>query len=130
MICVQCNSPYATTDNFCRHCGSPVKYAAPQQANANEENKQAVTLLLICMCWWAFIGLLYLLLNKVVLAGAASINRVKVYEIISWFTQLTTFLMMLIFSIIVKSNRIRVFLIVFTVVQLLIIVGYKLLKDV
>jgi hypothetical protein len=128
MNCVQCSSPFATTDNFCRNCGSPLKYAQPAAKNKEDEN-QAVTLLLVYLCWSFFMALVYLLLNKFALRGTGITNIGKIYDIMGWFSQVTNFLLLLIFSIIVKSNRVRTFLIIFTAIELLLLIGYRLMKN-
>jgi hypothetical protein len=128
MNCVQCSSPYSTTDNFCRNCGTPVKYAPPR-ANNNEDNAQAVTLLLVYLCWSFFIALVYFLLNKFAFRGTGGMNVGRIYDMMGWFTQGGSFLLLLIFSIIVKSNRVRIFLIIFTVIEFLLIIGYRLMRN-
>jgi hypothetical protein len=127
MTCVQCNSLFSTTDNFCRNCGSPIKYASPQ-TSSHEDDKQAVTLLLIYMCWGFFVSLLYLFINKVAMRGTETFNRAKIYEVLSWGTQLSSLLMLIIFSIIVRSNRVRTFLIIFAAAELLVIAGYRIIR--
>jgi hypothetical protein len=128
MNCVQCSSPISTTDSFCRNCGSPLKYAQPMAKN-NEDERQAVTLLLVYMCWSFFMALVYLLINKFAVRGEGIANIGKLYDIMGWFSQVTNFLLLLIFSIIVKSNRVRIFLIIFTAIELLLIIGYRLMKN-
>ncbi len=127
MNCVQCSSPFGTTDNFCRNCGSPLKYARPA-IKKNEDDNQAVTLLLVYMCWSFFMGIVYLLVNKFASrTGAMDIG--KIYDMMGWFSQGANFLLLLVFSIIVKSNRVRTFLIIFTAIELLLIIGYRLMKS-
>jgi hypothetical protein len=128
MNCVQCSSTLSNTDNFCRNCGSPLKYAPPVRKNMDDDN-QALTLLLVYMCWSFFMALVYLLLNKFALRSASSMSIGKIYDIMGWFSQVTNFLLLLVFSIIVKSNRVRTFLIIFTAIELLLIIGYRLMKN-
>jgi hypothetical protein len=128
MNCVQCNNPLDSTDNFCRNCGSAVRYARPGASN-KDDNNQAVTLLLIYMCWSFFMALVYLLISKVAMRSINSMDIGKIYNVIGWFSQVTNFLLLLIFSIIIKSNRARIFLIVFAAIEMLLIVGYRLVNN-
>jgi uncharacterized paraquat-inducible protein A len=128
MTCVQCNTPYDTSDSFCRNCGAALKYTKPM-TNSRDDDYQASTLLLVYMCWSFFMALVYLMLNKVAMKSDGAMSIGKIYEIMGWFSQVSNFLLLLIFAIIVKSNRVRTFLIIFTAIELLLIIGYRVFKN-
>lgn len=129
MNCPRCGTPKEETDRFCSNCGMSFIYKPPVTAPVN--SNQPVVLLLIIMAWEALTSLLWLLLQKFLSSSFrdSGMDMVRIYNIAGWVFESITIILLIIFSVIIRNNTARIFLIIFAVIKFGLLLWYRLFRE-
>lgn len=129
MNCLRCNTPNEEGAKFCKNCGMDLTYI-PTTENGN--SNQTISQLLLLMGIEYFIYLGWFVLQKAIVPmffkkdGTTDWDKVSpIYKYFGWTTDILSVLALLIFSIIVKNKKARIFLIIFLVLRIVFLIGYR-----
>jgi hypothetical protein len=127
MKCQNCQheNPYGAT--VCESCGNRLMFVRKIE-NATDEKSQAITNLLIFTIIGFGISFLYLLVNlSNKLLGSFSTSNL--YHYLNLITELSSIVMLIIFSVITKYTRVRNAFIVFLVLRIILFFGFRFAND-
>ncbi len=132
MNCLRCNTPNEDGAKFCKNCGMDLTYN-PSTTNSSAIDRQNLIYLLIVMSWEYFTWLIWFAIQKVIVPRFYSTDGVtnwdeanKLYKTLGWTVDIISILVLLVFSIIIKNRTARIFLIIFTVLRIAMLIGYRL----
>lgn len=121
MNCPNCNTPNDAGARFCKNCGGGLAYK-PVATPAGLGND--ITYLLVLLGWELFSYLTWFVVGRIIVPHALrndnlSNNAVAdLYRGTGWTLDIISLLMLIVFSVLVKSNTARIFLVVFAVLRL------------
>ena len=134
MNCLRCNTPNEEGAKFCKNCGMDMTYT-PSKENAN--SNQTVNQLLLLMGIEYFIYLGWFILQKAIVPiffkkdDIVDWDKVSpIYKYFGWTTDILSVIVLLIFAIIVKNKNARIFLIIFLVLRIIFLIGYRVFEEV
>ena len=129
MNCLRCNTQNEEGAKFCKSCGMDLSYVPAE--NTGKPN-QSLTYLLIIMSWEYFTWLIWFLIQKVIVPkfyqtdGTTDWSKAdKLYKVTGWTTDIISIFVLLVFSIIIKNKTGRIFLIIFTIIRICMLLGYR-----
>lgn len=130
MNCLRCNTPNEDGAKFCKSCGMDLNYVP---SSKNENSNQTVSQLLLLMGIEYFIYLGWFILQKAIIPIFFKDDYDKIspiYKYLGWTTDIISVLALLIFAIIVKNKNARIFLIIFLILRIVFLVGYRVFDNV
>lgn len=121
MNCLRCNTSNEEGAKFCKNCGMDMSYT-PTKENLN--SNQTINQLLILLGFNSFFSIIYLILNF----GVMKFDwGYKIYDYVGWALDIISILALLIFAIITKHKNARIFLIVFLILKIITVMGFRVL---
>lgn len=127
MNCIKCNAPNLPEARFCGNCGADL---APQAKTADN---YAIRALLIILGIEYLSSAVMLLIQKLALPFLASNGNSGsigfVYSVYGWTSDILAIAALLIFMITVKNEKVKTALIVFFVLRIIFLIGYRLLPQ-
>jgi hypothetical protein len=144
MNCLRCASPNPEGVTTCMNCGAPLSPAQlanspytnpypPYYPNAfrNEAPKDnSLNFLMIYIGWGVFVSMFWLLAQKFIIPSLLQNSRMDIYRI---FYRLTSggfaaisLIILIVFAILSKTPKVRIFLIIVAIMELVIQAGFLL----
>lgn len=128
MNCLRCSTPNEVGAKFCKNCGMDLNLSPSTEI---ENSNQTVNQLLILMGIDYAIYLGWFILQKVIYPIFLKNDNTlisPVYKYFGWFTDVITILAFVAFANIVKNERARLVIIIFLILKIIFIIGYKVFK--
>jgi uncharacterized membrane protein YvbJ len=129
MNCLRCNTENEEGAKFCKNCGMDMTYTP---SNDNTNSNQTVNQLLLLMGIQYFIYLCWFILQTAIVPIFFKKDDIvdwgkvsSIYKYFDWTTDILSVIALLIFAIIVKNKNARIFLIIFLVMSIVFLIGYK-----
>ena len=129
MNCLRCNTQNEEGAKFCKSCGMDLNYVPSIN---NENSNKTVNQLLLLMGLEYFIYLGWFILQKGIVPlffkkdGIVDWDKVSpIYKYFGWTTDILSVLILLIFAIIIRNKNARIFLIIFLILRVVFLVGYR-----
>ena len=121
MQCLRCNTDNEEGARFCKNCGTDLWYK-PAAAVKDNGASQSMMYVLILLGWDYFKAIGWLLVRK--LSTVADFTRLSlIYNVTNWIFDGVSLVLLIVFSILVKNNTARIFLIIFTVLHFLLMLS-------
>ncbi len=134
MNCLRCNTPNEEGAKFCKNCGMDMTYTP---SNENTNSNQTINQLLLLMGIEYFISLCWFILQKAIVPiffkkdDIVDWDKVSpIYKYFGWTTDILSVIVLLIFAIIIKNKNARIFLIIFLVLRVIFLIGYRVFDNV
>ena len=125
MNCLRCNTPNEEGAKCCKNCGLDLAYAL---SKGNTNYKQTINQLLVLLGLQSFVSICYLILNKMIRPDSENFNLI--YDYVGWALDAISISMFLIFAIITKHKNARLFIIIFLIIKIITVIGYRVLKEI
>jgi hypothetical protein len=127
MDCIKCNAANLPEARFCANCGSEL-LPAPLQAKSDEHTIKS----LIVIIGLDYLGSIILFLIQKLLVPAMHQNEgisnlSLIYEYYGWTMDIVTIGALLFFLATIKNNYVKTALIVFLILRIIFILGYRVL---
>lgn len=125
MNCLRCNTPNEEGAKFCKNCGMDMTYT-PSRENTNSNQTINQLLLLVGIEYFILLG--WFILQKAIIPIFFKYDYDKIspiYKYFGWTTNILSVIALLIFAIIIKNKNARIFLIIFLVLRVIFLIGYR-----
>lgn len=124
MNCLRCNTENEEGAKFCKNCGMDMTYTP---SNENITSNQTINQLLILLGLQAFISICYFILYVIrpIFFEDNWETMNSIYDYSGWISDILSILAFLIFSILTKHKNVRIFLIIFLVIRIVLLIGYR-----
>jgi hypothetical protein len=134
MNCLRCNTENEEGVKFCKNCGMDMTYT-PLKENTNSNQTVNQLLLLMGIEYFIFSG--WFILQKAIVPiffkkdDIVDWDKVSpIYKYFGWTTDILSVIVLLIFAIIIKNKNARIFLIIFLVLRIIFLIGYRVFDEV
>jgi hypothetical protein len=134
MNCLRCNAPNELGAKFCRNCGAELGFAPISQIK-NQSQTINQLLFLIGIEYFNYLG--WFILQKAIVPIFFKKDDVVEWDIVSpiykyfgWFTDALSLIALLVFSIIVKNQNAKIFLIIVLLLRIIFLIGYRVFDEV
>lgn len=131
MVCNNCKVLNEDNTTVCKSCGGVLSI---KNISSNAEVAQSLNYLLILISWDYFIGIAWYYIQKVYIpqiyynGSQSSFSEYDLYKVIGWSMDLISILLLFIFFLLSKVKTVRAFLIVFLIIKVALIIGYRLIN--
>jgi hypothetical protein len=129
MNCLRCNTSNEEGAKFCKNCGMDLTYLP---ATKDENTIKSITYILIVMSFEYFSWLIWFAIQKVIVPqfyqkdGSTDWDAAnKLYKTIGWSVDILSILVLIIFTMLIKNKTARIFLIIFALVRIGLLLGYR-----
>ncbi|MNL13385.1 hypothetical protein D3C87_1342910 [compost metagenome] len=126
MNCIKCNAPNLPEARFCGNCGADL---APQVKTADNYAIKALLVIMGIEYLSSAAGLLIQKLALPFLSSNGNSDSISfVYSIYGWTSDILAIAALLVFMITVKNNQVKTALIIFFVLRIVFLIGYRLIN--
>jgi uncharacterized membrane protein YvbJ len=129
MNCLRCNTENQEGARFCKNCGMDLTY---MPSNQNSNSNQTVNQMLLLVGIQYFIQSWWFIVQKAIVPMFLKEDYYKIssiYKYFGWTTDIILILTLLVIAIIVKNKNARIFLIIFLILQIIFLVGYRIFNE-
>jgi hypothetical protein len=129
MNCPNCNALNESNAKFCRNCGADL---ASMPAAAAESSNKDLMYVLIFLGWEYFIYLVWFVLQKLVVPimfRSSGVGSYDFYKVFGWIEDLLSITLLIVFMTMVKNKTAKIAFIVFLIIRIIMLIGYRMLGN-
>jgi len=102
-------------------------------ATAGGAQNKDLMYVLFALAWGYLLTVVWFIIQKLIAPGMIRSGNqsslYKMYDIIGWTDDVLSIILMLVLAILVKNQTAKIFLIVFMVIHIITMIGYRVLKQ-